>query len=67
LPPWTADSHELGCRVSQLASGAEAPLDTGPQLGAPGETLPNFGEPTGEPTVTDTERRQATSSQYQCS
>jgi hypothetical protein len=33
----------------------------------PGGRLPDCGEPTGEPTVTDTERRQATSSQYRCS
>jgi len=28
---------------------------------------PDRGEPTGEPTVTDIERRQAASSQYRCS
>jgi hypothetical protein len=57
----------LVARVSQLASEAEAPLDTGRTSAYPGGRLPDGGEPTGEPTVTDAERRQATSSQYRCS
>jgi hypothetical protein len=50
--------------VPRCRNEAAAPLDTGSRLGAPGwKRLPDCGEPTGEPTVTDTERRQATSSQ----
>src|SRR5262249_28405636 len=55
----------LVAQVLQLASEAESPLDDGSRtLAHPDGCLPDCGEPTGEPTVADTDRRQATSSQY---
>ena len=58
----------LVAQVSQMASEAEAPLEPlARTLAYPDGGLPARGEPTGEPTVTGTERRQATSSQYRCS
>src|SRR5215470_1950808 len=53
----------LVAQVSQMASEAEAPLEPlARTLAYPDGGLPARGEPTGEPTVTGTERRQATSS-----
>ena len=58
----------LVAQVSQMASEAEAPLEPlARTLAYPDGGLPARGEPTGEPTVTGTERRQVTSSQYRCS